>query len=92
MQHRPAEINMFNCPAPVSLEVEDDYQLRVGFSNGAKVDFDFKPYFAQEGFAPLKDAGLFKKANLSRWAIVWNKDIDIAIEEVYEKGALVAGD
>ena len=63
--------------------------LKVEFSDGAKVNFDFKPYFAQEGFAPLKDTSLFAKARLGRWAIIWNKDIDIAIEEVYEKGALV---
>ena len=40
-------------------------------------------------FAPLNDGALFSNAQLDRWGIIWNDEIDIAIEEVYEKGVAV---
>ena len=40
-------------------------------------------------FAPLNDGALFSNAQLDRWGIIWNDEIDIAIEEVYEKGVTV---
>lgn len=90
MQDPRIEIDGFNCPAPLSLEIGDGYSLVVEFSDGVTVDFDFKPYI-DEGkfFAPLKDKTLFATATLTRWAVIWNDDIDIAIEAVYEKGKLI---
>ena len=29
---------------------------------------------------------------MDRWAIIWNENLDIAIEEVYEKGATIESD
>lgn len=86
------ELNASNCPAPLSLVATDDYSLIVRFSDGVNVDFDFKPYFQYKVFEKLKDKELFKKATLDRWAVIWNDDLDIAIEAVYEKGKLIPDD
>ena len=91
MQDCSSAINMFNCPVPISLETQQDYCLKVAFNNGVTKIFDLNPYFVKyKFFAPLKEKKLFDSAKLERWAIVWNDDLDIAIEEVYEKGMTVS--
>jgi antitoxin component YwqK of YwqJK toxin-antitoxin module len=91
MQDRPTAIDMFNCPAPLKLEIGDNYFLKVTFNNGVTKNFDLSPYFEKyKFFAPLKERKLFENAQLDRWAIIWNDDFDIAIEEVYEKGVTIA--
>ena len=92
MQNRTVKINAWNCPAPLSLTATDNYSLIVSFNDGVTVDFDFKPYFQYKVFEKLKNKELFKKAILDRWAVIWNDDLDIAIEAVYEKGKLIDND
>ena len=90
MQDRPTEINMFNCPVPTNLETEQNYCLKVSFNNGVTKIFDLNPYFEKyKFFAPLKDPKLFSNARLDRRAIIWNDDLDIAIEEVYDRGVTI---
>ena len=85
------KINMFNCPVPTKLKIGEDYSLLVSFDNDVTKNFDLTPYIeAYEVFEPLKDRLLFEKAILTRWGIIWNEDIDIAIEEVYESGKTTA--
>lgn len=84
------EINMFNCPAPLTLSVRENYILRVCYNNGEVRDFDFKPYIERDKcFRSLKNEKLFKQAHIERWAVYWDDELDIAIEEVYEKGVTV---
>ena len=90
MQDYSTSINMFNCPVPVSISVAENYSLIVSFNNGITKKFNFAPYFKYKVFEPLKDIKLFKKAYVIPSAIVWNEDLDIAIEEVYEKGVTIA--
>ena len=90
MQNRSINLNAWNCPAPLSITATDDYSLIVRFNDGVVVNFDFKPYFQYKVFEKLKNKDLFKSATLNRWAVVWNDDLDIAIEAVYEKGKLIA--
>ena len=84
------KINMFNCPAPTHLEIGESHSLIVAFNNGTTKNSDMTPYIENyKVFASLNDNDLFSKAQLDHWAIIWNDDIDIAIEEVYEKGVTV---
>ena len=87
-----AELNAWDCPAPSSLVATDNYSLIVSFSDCVTVEFDFKPYFRNEYFLPLKNVQLFKQAKIIPSAIIWNDDLDIAIEEVYKNGKLIDGD
>ena len=84
------KINMFNCPAPTHLKIGENHSLFVAFNDGITKNFDMTPYIENYNvFAPLNDGALFSNAQLDRWGIIWNDEIDIAIEEVYEKGVAV---
>lgn len=87
----PNKINMFSCPAPTRLSIGENHSLIVSFNNGVTKNFDMTPYIENyKVFAPLENLDLFSKAQLNRWGIIWNEDLDIAIEEVYEKGVTVS--
>ena len=83
------KITYLNCPEPLAVNANDNYCLNVTFDDGVTKRFDFLPYFKYSYFEPLKDIKLFKKAYVVPSAIVWNEDLDIAIEEVYEEGETI---
>lgn len=93
MQDRSThKINWLDCPEPLKVNANDEYYLVTTFNNGVVKKFDFTPYFKYEYFAPLKDKKLFKQAKTIPSAIIWNDDLDIAIEEVYDKGVTIDND
>ena len=51
--------------------------------------FDVLPAFIQIFYSHIMQKSLFKKAYVVPSAIVWNEDLDIAIEEVYEEGETI---
>ena len=73
-----------------SLATLPDYILLVGFANGEFKQFDLKPLINKyPPFATLKDVGgLYEQAAIDAggYGIVWNDDLDIAAEGIYEKG------
>ena len=66
------------------------YILLVGFANGEFKQFDLKPLINKyPPFATLKDVdGLYEQAAIDAggYGIVWNDDLDISAEGIYEKG------
>ena len=89
MQNRASEITALNCPKAISVDVLNEYRLKVIFNNGVSRLFDFKPYLKYKIFKELDDESLFSKAYLDHGAVAWSDDLDIAIEEVYEKGVTI---
>ena len=73
-----------------SLATLPDYILLVGFANGEFKQFDLKPLINKyPPFVTLKDVdGLYEQAAIDAggYGIVWNDDLDIAAEGIYEKG------
>ena len=71
-----------------------DYILLVGFANGEFKQFDLKPLMDKyPPFATLKDVdGLYEQAKIDAggYGIVWNDDLDISAEGIYEKGVACA--
>lgn len=67
-----------------------DYRLLVHFVNGVDKEYDMKPLFNQHPvFLELKETpGLFEqaRADVGGYGIVWNEDIDIDTEEIYQNG------
>lgn len=67
-----------------------DYILLVGFATGEYKEFDLKPLI--EKYAPFKSlkevAGLYEqvKIDVGGYGLVWNDDLDIAADGLYEKG------
>lgn len=66
----------------------EDYRLRLVFNNGENRVFDAHQLFNKPVFMPLKDKRLFLKAHTDGVAVIWNDDIDIAPEYLYENSEL----
>ena len=73
-----------------SLATLPDYVLLVGFSSGEFKQFDLKSLMNKDPpFAALKNVnGLYEQAKIDAggYGIVWNDDLDISAEGIYEKG------
>ena len=73
-----------------SLQIKSDYLLVVGFSNNKVKLFDLRPYI--EKYKPFKQLvdqpGLYEtaKIDIGGYGIVWNDELDISAEGIYEKG------
>lgn len=67
-----------------------DYVLLVGFATGEYKQFDLTPLI--EKYAPFKSLvqveGLYEqvKIDVGGYGLVWNDDLDIAADGLYEKG------
>lgn len=65
----------------------DDFLLWVRFNNGEAKIYDFKPLIDLPVFKPLADVNVFRNVYIDYNTAVWNNgDIDIAPEELYNKG------
>jgi len=65
----------------------DNWMLWVRFSTGEAKLYDCKPLLKYKAFEPLKDIETFRGVYIDYGVVVWNDgDIDIAPEELYEKG------
>ena len=77
-----------------SLATLPDYILLVRFADGEFKQFDLKPLMDKyPPFATLKDVdGLYEQAKIDAggYGIVWNDDLDISAEGIYEKGVVCA--
>lgn len=75
-----------------SLAALPDYILLVGFADGEFRQFDLKPLMNKyPPFAALKTVnGLYEQARIDAggYGVVWNDDLDISAEGIYEKGAI----
>jgi len=65
-----------------------DYTLLIDFSNGERRIYDARELLADRYFTPLKSVDFFMKAHRSGHSVVWNDDIDISPEYLYEKSIL----
>jgi len=61
-----------------------DYTLHVSFADGTEKKVDVNGLLKKLIYAPLKDVDLFMKARVECGTVVWNDDIDIAPEWLYE--------
>lgn len=65
-----------------------EYKLLIIFEQGVKKIFDMKPYLKYPMYKPLADVALFNAVSTNGQTAIWNDDIDIAPETLYEKGTL----
>ena len=81
------EEDEYYIPDESEVEVKEDYKLLITFVTGEQKLFDFKPLLDQVYYKELKDnEELFKKATVGGDTVVWNDEIDIAPEYLYEHG------
>ena len=66
------------------VKANDDYTLMLSFADGKKGIYDVKPWLKYKIFEPLKNKGLFSLAKIECGSVVWNDDIDIDPEILYQ--------
>jgi len=70
----------------------DDYMLRVEFCEGITKVYDVKQLFDTFNiFNMLKEKNLFKKVRVDKggYAVIWNKDIDLACDDLFYDGKTI---
>ena len=61
-----------------------DYSLQLEFQDGKKGIYDARPLLKKKIYEPLNDLKLFMRAHVEGDTVVWNDDVDIAPEHLYE--------
>lgn len=61
-----------------------NYSLQVSFADGTEKQVDVSSLLEKAIYAPLKNVELFMKAKVECGTVVWNDDIDVAPEWLYE--------
>lgn len=87
MQDRTTEVDEYL--KLIKVEPTENYHLISTFSNGVVKDLDCNYLLERNFFKPLKNKGIFKKAFANLGGVVWTDMIDLAMEEVYEKGVTI---
>lgn len=73
-----------------SVTTLDNYKLLVTFECGEQKLYDMKPLLEYPVFSPLTNKALFKSAHTDGCTVVWNDDIDIDPECLYNEGIPVS--
>lgn len=68
-----------------------EYKLLIIFEQGEKKIFDMKPYLKYPMYKPFADVSLFNAVSTNGQTAIWNDDIDISPETLYENGVLYIG-
>lgn len=79
------------CWLVTDVEPHTDYTMTVTFLSGEKKRYNMRPHLDYPAYASLKDLDLFLQAHAKFHTVVWNDDIDIAPETLYEEGVLIEG-
>lgn len=66
-----------------------DYTLTLKFHDGSVKLFDMKTLLEQPLYKPLKNPVFFMQAKADFGTVIWNDDIDIAPEYLYEAGKII---
>ena len=66
-----------------------DYTITVKFRDGSVKLFDAKPLLSIPIYEQLKNPGFFMQAHVECHTVVWNDEIDIAPEYLYEAGKIL---
>lgn len=61
-----------------------DYTLILFFADGSKKVYDARPLLEKPIYAKLENMAFFLSARAEYGTVIWNDDIDIAPEHLYE--------
>lgn len=84
---------MINNPIWVVTKVtaRADYTLLLTFWDGSKKIYDAKPLLDKPLFSALKNPTFFLNAKVEYGTVIWNEEIDIAPEHLYEYSTPIGG-
>lgn len=79
-----------NYPKIVNIEVKENYQLFIVFSNGVSKLYNCEPLLKQEAFAKLNNKFFFNQVHVDTggYGIIWDDNIDLAESELWINGQL----
>ena len=66
-----------------------DYTITLKFRDGSTRLYDAKPLLDDPMYEPIKNPGFFMQAHVECHTVVWNDDIDIAPEYLYEASKVI---
>lgn len=80
-------------PAWIVIDVKpnNDYTLQLTFADGKQGIFDASCLLDKPINKPLNDPAFFMRARVEYGTVVWNDDIDIAPEYLYEQCITTGG-
>lgn len=67
-----------------SVTPKKDYSLHIHFADGSEKVYNALPLLEKPIYAPLKDLSFFMEAKVMYGTVVWDDDVDIAPEHLYE--------
>ncbi len=73
------------------VQPKEDYTMLITFADGAKKIYNARPLLEKAIYAQLKSLAFFLGARAECGTVVWNDDVDIAPEHLYEQGQPVGG-
>lgn len=75
-----------NNPVWVVNEVraQNDYTLLITFTGGKQRIYNARPLLDKAIYSPLRNLDFFMKAKADCGTVIWNDDVDIAPEHLYE--------
>ena len=66
------------------VQPKEDYTLLLTFADGAKKVYNARPLLEKAIYSKLKNPAFFLSAKLKYGTVVWDDNIDIAPEHLYE--------
>lgn len=66
------------------VKAQSDYTLILTFSGGEKRIYNARPLLEKPIYAELKNIAFFLSAKVDGDTVIWNEDVDIAPEHLYE--------
>jgi hypothetical protein len=68
----------------IDVKASKNYELHLSFANGKKGAFNFISELQKPIYQRLKDLDFFLTAHVEDGTVVWNEELDIAPEYLYE--------
>jgi len=67
-----------------NVKAQKDYTLIITFENGEQRIYNAQPLLKEQMYEALKNPAFFLKAKVDCGTVIWNDEIDIAPEHLYE--------
>lgn len=66
------------------VQAQEDYTLLITFTGGEKRIYNARPLLEKAIYSPLRNLAFFLGAKADCGTVIWNDDVDIAPEHLYE--------
>ena len=76
-------------PRIKNVKAEDNYQIRIWFTNGEIKVFNLIPYLETGFFSELKEKNIFFSVRPFMGSIQWSNGLDLCPDTLYEGGEAV---